>query len=309
MIAAWLLYATAVAALVGCAALTLEVVARWRRRPVRNIWLGALLCSLTLPHLPQIWLPVGLAPEMVELKGPIFHLYWVRHLVLDHWGRDTVLLIVWGVGFTAALLWLSAAWLRIRLTSRRWRRGLLLGSPVLFARDLGPAVIGLARPRVVVPEWVSQLDVQSQQLILEHEREHARRRDPLVMLMGALAVMVFPWNPALWWQLRRLRLAVELDCDAFVLESRRVELDVYGTLLLMMVGRAGAGWKPAAGIAAGRSQLEIRLRAMTAPSPRRGLVRTASLLLVSGALLLGATVLPNPVNGGCPDDPASAVHS
>ncbi len=307
MIAAWLLYATAIAALVGCAALVLEVVASYRRRRVRNIWLGALLCSLALPHLPQVWLPVGLAPEMVELKGPVFHLYWVRHVVMEHRGRDTVLLILWGTASAAALLWLLAMWLRIQLKSSHWRRGVLQGSPVLFARDLGPAVIGLAAPRVVMPEWISQLDVQSQQLALEHEREHARRRDPLATAMAALAVIIFPWNPALWWQLRRLRLAMELDCDAVVLD-RGGELELYGALLLMVVGRARAGWKPVAGIATGRSQLEIRLRAMTAPSPRRGLLRTVSLAVASATLLLGATLLPNPVNRGCPDDPASATH-
>ena len=51
-----------------------------------------------------------------------------------------------------------------------------------------------------------------------------------MLALAQLALLVMPWNLALWWQIRRLRVAVELDCDARVLRSGDVRF--YGDLLL-----------------------------------------------------------------------------
>ena len=37
-----------------------------------------------------------------------------------------------------------------------------------------------------------------------------------------MAVVLMPWNLPLWWQWRRLRFAIEVDCDARVLASGRI---------------------------------------------------------------------------------------
>ena len=50
----------------------------------------------------------------------------------------------------------------------------------------------------------------------QHEREHQRARDPLLLHAAAVGALVMPWNPAVWWMLSRLKLAVEMDCDARV---------------------------------------------------------------------------------------------
>jgi hypothetical protein len=39
---------------------------------------------------------------------------------------------------------------------------------------------------------------------------------------AAFTVAALPWNVALWWQLMRLRAAIELDCD------KRVVADGHG---------------------------------------------------------------------------------
>ena len=51
--------------------------------------------------------------------------------------------------------------------------------------------------------------------------EHVRTKDPLTLALGLAAVVVAPWNPLAWWQHRRLRDAVEVDCDRRVLSEGR----------------------------------------------------------------------------------------
>jgi hypothetical protein len=91
---------------------------------------------------------------------------------------------------------------------------------------------------VVLPAWTLELAAAERALILAHEEEHSRARDPLLLALGALAVAALPWNPVVWWQTRRLRAAVELDCDARVLR-RGAEPLAYGALLLRVGSRSG----------------------------------------------------------------------
>ena len=42
---------------------------------------------------------------------------------------------------------------------------------------------------------------------------------PVFLMVTALTLILAPWNVALWWQLRRLRLAVEMDCDRRVVAA------------------------------------------------------------------------------------------
>ena len=85
--------------------------------------------------------------------------------------------------------------------------------------DIGPAVIGFWRPEIVVPKWLLCADQHVMRLALAHESEHVRARDPLLLLAGTVAIVLLPWNLPLWWQWRRLRLSIEVDCDARVLAS------------------------------------------------------------------------------------------
>jgi hypothetical protein len=111
--------------------------------------------------------------------------------------------------------------------------------------------------------------------------------------MGWIAVVAAPWNPALWWQLRRLRLAIEVDCDRRVL-NHGVSLDRYGALLLEVGRRISIRPLVAVGLFETRSFLERRVRAMTASASRRALRSIAALGAV--AIVIGlAVAAPVPV--------------
>jgi hypothetical protein len=169
------------------------------------------------------------------------------------------------------------------------------GVPVLLSPSTGPAVIGLFRSRIVLPQWVvddAPDDVRA--LLMEHEREHLRAGDPRLLAVGLAAVALMPWNPAAWWQLRRLRLAVEVDCDARVL-ARRADVRAYGTLLLE-VGRRGTGGRLlAAAFSEPASFLERRIRIMTSPRVRRPWLRAAGFGAAALAMIVAACEAPGPV--------------
>jgi hypothetical protein len=119
-----------------------------------------------------------------------------------------------------------------------------------------------------------------------HESEHIRARDPMLLLAGLLAVLVAPWNLPLWWQLRRLRFALEVDCDARVL-GRGADLQTYGRVLLAVTQHSAVARFAAMAIAAPTSQLERRVRIMASVSrrPARWLIGAAVGLAAACAAL------------------------
>ena len=224
---------------------------------------------------------------------------------LDLARLDRPLLIAWaGVSVALALLLAGGTMARWR-ASRRWAAHDLDGTRVLVAPDAGPLVSGWWRLTIVLPHWVLVRTEAERRMMLAHEAEHRRMRDPNLLLVSALAVTANPWNPALWWQLRRLRLAIETDCDRRVLRSG-VDVHGYGNLLLDVGERAARRLVPAgAAFAETPSLLERRLDAMTAAPPRHPVARALALGTLAAGALLVACVAPRPA----PLRPAGAMGS
>ena len=152
---------------------------------------------------------------------------------------------------------------RVAREKRRARAGKVQGHDVLMTEDLGPAVAGIRQPVVFVPRWVVALDDSSQRLLLAHEVEHVRRRDTGMLMAGAALTALVPWNPVAWWQARRLRIAVELDCDARVLAAHP-DVRRYADLLLVAAGKPKFTSRfLAAHFGEHLSDLERRIDAMT----------------------------------------------
>jgi hypothetical protein len=158
---------------------------------------------------------------------------------------------------------------------------------------VGPAVLGIRRPEVVVPAWLLGASPREQRLVVIHEREHVRARDPLVLLVGCVAAAVMAWSPAAWWMLRRLRAAVELDCDARVLRHG-VRPQEYGAVLIDIAGRGPGLSLGAPALAGSPSILERRLRAMTMRLPRYARLRASALGVLGIAALASACETPLP---------------
>ena len=305
----WMMHALAVSAVVTASAIAAERVLRLWGRQARFVWSAAMVVSVGLPML-SLAQSLGLLPRVgdvavvpVALSAPI----------------SSVLLPVVNVGVTtswldaaAGALWvLASAGLVARLVlaaralqrrRRGWRRAVVDGESLLVSPDAGPAVIGFRRPSVVIPEWVLELDASLRALVLRHEREHLDHGDPR-LLLGAVAVAVAaPWNPALWYQLYRLRSAMEIDCDLRVLRAHP-DVRRYGSLLLAVAQRADRSGLLAPALIESNSLLSRRILAMRRSAPRHRVTR--SLVLVASVAAL--TMVACQMDG--PGEPAGKVEA
>jgi beta-lactamase regulating signal transducer with metallopeptidase domain len=167
------------------------------------------------------------------------------------------------------------------------------GVPVVVTDSMGPATVGLFRSRVLVPRWVLALPGVQRQYVLRHEEEHRRSHDARLLFVASLPLILMPWNLALWWQLRRLCLAVEMDCDNRVV-SRLGDATAYGELLLKVAQAASRGPRLQPALLGGMGSLERRLTALLAPTPLRYLQRFL-LPAVAIGLLFVVLLMPHPV--------------
>lgn len=167
------------------------------------------------------------------------------------------------------------------------------GVPVVITDSLGPATVGVWHPRVVLPRWVLALPDLQRRYIVCHEDEHRRSRDCTLLFLASLPVLLFPWNAAFWWQLRRLSLAVEMDCDRRVV-STLGDPHAYGSLLLSVAQASNRGPRLQPALLGGAGMLEHRLTVLLAPAPL-GFAQRLLLPLVASVLLIVVLTAPHPV--------------
>ena len=338
MIALWMLHALVLGGLLALAALGIERALRLVGRPGRWAWAAALALTVALPAA-RLAGPRAAAPEVagagagaltLDLRGlptaaddraPTGAERLTAWLALDTvaapaaWrALDLPLAVAWLAVSLLLATRTAGASRRLSRSLRRWPRETHAGTTVVVAPDLGPAVFGARRPVVIVPRWA--LDDARLPLMLAHEAAHVRARDPLLLAAGLAAALLAPWNLAAWWQLRRLRLAVELDCDARVLAAAAARpplVRAYGALLLDVAQRsAGAAPRPLASLAptllATPSTLSRRIHAMTTPRPRRAVGRALTLAAAAAALVAVACELPRPTGPrAAPEAPLASV--
>jgi TonB family protein len=296
-IVAWWVYGTGVAVLLGLAALLAEESARDMGRPGRFVWLVALVLSAVLPALAYFGVREvagagGVVPEL-----PVLTLTAVQTAVVvadDGWSVAWLILALWVAATSVLAVVAVVSGLRLRAARKEWRRAELYGVTVWLTRDLGPAVFGVRSAQIVIPEWVMALDRSAQRLLLLHEREHVRAGDPLLLIAGLVVVTLLPWNPALWWMLLRLRLAVEVDCDARVL-SYAPDARAYGRVLLE-VGRQRREGAMLVAFAEPRRFLERRIRRISARRVSHPIARALGLGLAASAALGVAFCAEDPLS-------------
>jgi TonB family protein len=286
MIAYVMLYTVIAGIPILLAALALATVLRRYGRPERGVWLGALVLAFALPTLslldpvrsaPAVESPpaasvIGL-PEVVAVPAPPSSLDLGRALVAA-WVTASLLM---------ALRWMIAT-LRLLRASRSWRPGTVNGVPVLMTEDLGPAVSGVLRPRVLAPLWLTSLPSRERELILMHEQEHVRAHDPVLVAVARAACVLAPWNPVVWALSANLVRAVELDCDRRVLR-RSADVAAYGRTLLTVSLRRPGRLVAAAAFAESDAPLRTRILSMTTPP------RTLSILAIMASTVLGVVLL------------------
>lgn len=303
---AWFLYGTAVSLLLALAARVTEPGLRSWKMPVRWVWLAALLGSLALPAVarfapasaPQVPIPplvpheVAARPHRVVVAPATSGVTRLPSSWQDR--MEKPLRATWLVlsGCFGATLLLSTFHLARR--RRRWARATVADTPVLVSDGLGPALVGLFRPEIVLPSWALGADRPTQRLMVAHEREHLEARDHWLVCLALVSLALVPWNLPMWWIVRRLRHAIELDCDRRVLRGG-AQGRAYGALLL----KVSQG--PAPGLAVVTpllgepvSYLERRIRAMSPRMPKHPRLLAGATAATAGLVLWATFLLPRP---------------
>ena len=299
---AWMAYAALVGAIVAAGGLAMEQLAAALGRPRRIAWLAALALGVAIP-LAGGWGAPAAAP--VEETAAAESEPASRSVVGDFLRAmpavpvprnrlaGSIALLAWGAGTLAALVVLAGVLVAVARGRRRWERRRVLGADLYVSRRFGPALVGVARPRVVIPAWVTELEPGARDAIIRHELEHARAGDHLALLYGGLVAAAFPWSPAIWWMYRRLGAAVELDCDQRVLASGIGVAD-YGDVLLGAGSRSRGRWGFAPAMGQPRSLLERRLKTMSETRRRLNAGRAALLAAVAMGAVVVACDTPVP---------------
>ena len=310
MSAAWVVFVLVTSRVLTTGARFAHGLAAATRRPTRFVWLGAMILTAT-------WPLVALEMLRVARNFPGFAARWSagepRYVGLvalalpsgdvERW-LETALLAVW----SAASAILLGRLMMNTVAAHRWRRALPLavvdGVLVRMSADAGPALAGLLQMEVVLPGWVRELDVPTQRLVVRHELAHRSARDPWLLWGAAVLTALVPWNPLLWWQASRLRLAIESDCDARVLRGG-VRPSEYARLLLHIAERTVTVPRLAPALVSGATHLEYRIAAMSRDATRVSAWRRAMYALAVTAAVLLALVLRAPELPGA----LTATHS
>jgi murein DD-endopeptidase MepM/ murein hydrolase activator NlpD len=180
---------------------------------------------------------------------------------------------LWAIIYGAGLVFALARLLRVR---RLWRAMLTGGQQLspsallahgAFSRSqleaiehggltvietdvaISPMLVGMRRPLLLLPRHLRSFSVQQQHMIVAHELQHWRSRDPLYLRLSGALRTIFWFNPALRWMGARLEWALEVVCDQHVLTGRpQLERKQYAAALLQQ-WRAQTTTLPAGGVA------------------------------------------------------------
>jgi hypothetical protein len=317
-------YTIAVAAALSVAALCAERFARLHGLPLRAAWAAAMMLSVLLPAAMILLarpvefrdVPIPAADQGIPYINPE-STDFVEATAAQLPARpaqsaptsiapepawqlprpsDSFLIAAWMAASSMLALYLLGANLLLRRRMMGWRNAVVHDHKVLISEATGPALLGAFTPRIVVPRWLLLQPHSTQALVLEHEQQHVLARDALLIMAGLVAIVAAPWNLPLWWQWRRMRQAIEMDCDARVLDAG-VEANTYAQVLLAVTQRSRKIPAGALAMSEPVHALERRIANLLPDAIRYARLQSVAVLLLAAAgagaaLALEAPALP-----------------
>lgn len=115
-----------------------------------------------------------------------------------------------------------------------------------------PFVFGFFRPKIYIPYG---LDEQTQDIILEHESYHIKRKDHIFRLIGILILTIYWFNPFVWLAYKLFIEDMEMSCDEYVLLNQ--DNKTYSSTLLSFAFNQFSKPKP---LAFGESAISKRIK-------------------------------------------------
>ena len=308
----WMFYSIVVSLLMGLAALALERSVQIRQRPGRWLWGACMVASLAIPFIPptlSVQIPetthADRATSAEILTPPQTTAIETSRFTLPIIGADQTLLSdevstlldwTWRMASMALAVVILAGGAHLSWRRRRWNRAHMAGTAVYISEDCGPAVVGFLRPCIVVPRWLTKLSPDQQEFVIAHERSHLDAYDSQLLTIAVCLLACMPWNLILWWQLRRLRLAIEIDCDARVL-SLGYPVARYSETLIAVGERQSTSYALTMARYGSNSFLEQRIHNMLRKKTRHAWVSALALACLGvGLAVCAAEVAPPKVD-------------
>jgi GWxTD domain-containing protein len=215
---------------------------------------------------------------------------------VERWNWRRWLVAIYLAGAGALLLRLAIGTVRVRALASGAR---VVNGQLTSARIATPFTVGVLRPRILLPEGWDRWPAARLAAVLDHERAHVDRRDPIVQWLALLNRALFWFHPLAWWLERRLAALAEGACDAAVL-ARGHAPAAYSEHLLDLARIARRRPMPhVVGMAMPGSMLPARIAKIldgsVARPGSRAAVAGAAALATLGAVALGAITLAQEV--------------
>jgi beta-lactamase regulating signal transducer with metallopeptidase domain len=215
--------------------------------------------------------------------------------VITRLDASPYIIALWALGFAISLALLALG--QRRFTARLGFKRRADGVHVAQSENVGPAVVGVVVPRIVVPaDFDARYTEVERQLVLEHERAHIRAGDVQVNALAAFLQCVFWFNPLAYIARAALRIDQELACDERVMQRHAGSRRAYAEAMLktQLAARAvplGCAWPPV-----GAQPLKQRISALARPSVGNGrrAIGAGVCLATACAVGLGAWVAQPP---------------
>lgn len=141
---------------------------------------------------------------------------------------------IWLAGVAAMLVYMLVSYITVirRIQSTKQFRGNIYTSEFVTS----PFVCGLIRPRIYLPENMTETDTG---YVIAHEEAHLRRLDHLWKHLGFLLLAIHWFNPLIWLGYILLCRDVEMACDQRVIRDMdsKERADYSETLLLCSTNR------------------------------------------------------------------------
>lgn len=164
-----------------------------------------------------------------------------------------------------------------------------------------PSLLGLVRPKILLPAYVQDMPDTAISHILLHELSHIKRCDQWLNTLLLALRTVFWFQPLVWLCFHLLRQDMELATDERVLQSIGADQRVaYGESLLDTLHRisASAMFPRLLGLVSGRKSLKERLKRIARFRQTSVLCTAAGMILVTAlssfCLTSAKTLLPAP---------------
>ena len=155
--------------------------------------------------LPFSAIPVRLWPSPVAWFTPGRVIAAVSDGIPSAPATIALLIVLWSLGCVVMMVRLC-----LRIRDDR-------GDAQAAAGERGPAVAGLLRPRIFLPEGLDRLLTRDElDAVFIHELRHAKRRDNLIRLIHEMSLCILWFHPLVWSIGSRLALYRELSCDEAV---------------------------------------------------------------------------------------------